>query len=74
MATIDQLKLSALANARIGQAGYTAASSAKGSFKQILKSVVKAPESLEAIFSEASEKIWRFRKTAEGGCQGGIEF
>ncbi|ADL05943.1 lytic transglycosylase domain-containing protein [Lacrimispora saccharolytica] len=56
MATIDQLKLSALANARIGQAGYTAASSAKGSFKQILKSVVKAPESLEAIFSEASEK------------------
>lgn len=56
MATIDQIKLSALANAKAGQAGYTAASSAKGNFKQILKSVIKAPENLEAIFSEASKK------------------
>ncbi len=56
MATIDQLKLSALTNAKAGQAGYTAASSAKGNFKKILKSVAKAPENLEAIFTEASKK------------------
>ncbi|WP_313186417.1 lytic transglycosylase domain-containing protein [Lacrimispora sp.] len=56
MATIDQLKLSALASTKAGQSGYTAASSAKGNFKQILKSVAKAPENLEAIFSEASKK------------------
>jgi hypothetical protein len=56
LATIDQLRLSALTNAKAGQAGYTAASSAKGNFKQILKSVVKAPENLEAIFTEASKK------------------
>lgn len=56
MATIDQLKLSALTNAKAGQAGYTAASSAKGNFKNILKSVAKAPENLEAIFKEASKK------------------
>lgn len=56
MATIDQLKLSALTNAKAGQAGYTAASSAKGNFKKILKSVAKAPENLEAIFKEASKK------------------
>ncbi len=56
MATIDQLRLSALTSAKAGQAGYTAASSAKGNFKQILKSVAKAPENLEAIFSEASKK------------------
>ncbi|WP_051152882.1 lytic transglycosylase domain-containing protein [Lacrimispora indolis] len=56
MATIDQLKLSALANAKAGQTGYTAVSSAKGNFKQILKSVIKAPENLEAIFTEASKK------------------
>ncbi len=56
MATIDQLKLSALTNAKAGQAGYTAASSTKGNFKKILKSVAKAPENLEAIFKEASKK------------------
>jgi hypothetical protein len=56
LATIDQLKLSALTNAKAGQAGYTAASSAKGNFKQILKTVAKAPENLEAIFKEASKK------------------
>jgi len=56
LATIDQLKLSALTNAKAGQAGYTAASSAKGNFKKILKSVAKAPENLEAIFKEASKK------------------
>jgi len=56
LATIDQLKLSALTNAKAGQAGYTAASSAKGNFKNILKSVAKAPENLEAIFKEASKK------------------
>jgi len=56
LATIDQLKLSALASTKAGQSGYTAASSAKGNFKQILKSVAKAPENLEAIFSEASKK------------------
>lgn len=56
MATIDQLKLSALTNTKAGQAGYTAASSAKGNFKKILKSVAKAPENLEAIFKEASKK------------------
>jgi hypothetical protein len=56
LATIDQLKLSALTSAKAGQAGYTAASSAKGNFKQILKSVAKAPENLEAIFKEASKK------------------
>ena len=56
MATIDQLKLSALTNAKAGQAGYAAASSAKGNFKKILKSVAKAPENLEAIFKEASKK------------------
>lgn len=56
MATIDQLKLSALTNAKAGQAGYTAASSAKGNFKKILKSVANAPENLEAIFKEASKK------------------
>lgn len=56
MATIDQLRLSALTSAKAGQAGYTAASSAKGNFKQILKSVVKAPENLEDIFKEASKK------------------
>lgn len=56
MATIDQLKLSALSNAKTRQVGYTAASSARGDFKQILKSVIKAPESLETMFSEASEK------------------
>ncbi|HBD01342.1 MAG TPA: hypothetical protein DC053_21520 [Lachnoclostridium sp.] len=53
---MDQLKLSALTNAKAGQAGYTAASSAKGKFKKILKSVAKAPENLEAIFKEASKK------------------
>ncbi|WP_312430442.1 lytic transglycosylase domain-containing protein [Lacrimispora sp.] len=56
MATIDQLRLSALTNAKAEQAGYTAASSAKGNFKKILKSVAKAPENLEAIFTEASKK------------------
>jgi hypothetical protein len=56
LATIDQLKLSALTNAKAGQAGYTAASSAKGNFKHILKTVAKAPENLEAIFKEASKK------------------
>lgn len=56
MATIDQLKLSALTNAKAGQVGYTAASTAKGNFKKILKSVAKAPENLEAIFTEASKK------------------
>jgi len=56
LATIDQLKLSALTNAKAGQAGYPAASSAKGNFKKILKSVAKAPENLEAIFKEASKK------------------
>jgi len=56
LATIDQLKLSALASTKAGQAGYTAASSAKGNFKKILKSVAKAPEILEAIFKEASKK------------------
>jgi len=56
LATIDQLKLSALTNAKAGQAGYAAASSAKGNFKKILKSVAKAPENLEAIFKEASKK------------------
>ncbi len=56
MATIDQLKLSALTNAKAGQAEYTAALSAKGNFKQILKSVAKVPENLEAIFTEASKK------------------
>jgi hypothetical protein len=56
LATIDQLRLSALTSAKAGQAGYTAASSAKGNFKQILKSVVKAPENLEDIFKEASKK------------------
>ncbi len=68
MATIDQLKLSALTSAKAGQAGYTAASSAKGNFKQILKSVAKAPENLEAIFKEASKKIRCFRKVVKGGC------
>ena len=56
MATIDQIKLSALASIKTGQTGYTAASSAKGNFKQILKSAVKAPENLEAIFTEAAKK------------------
>ncbi|WP_349946713.1 lytic transglycosylase domain-containing protein [Lacrimispora sp. BS-2] len=56
MATIDQLRLSALTSVKAGQSGYTAASSAKGNFKQVLKSVVKAPENLEAIFKEASKK------------------
>ncbi len=56
MATIDQIRLSALANTKTGQTEYTAASSAKGNFKQILKSAVKAPENLEAIFTEAAKK------------------
>ncbi|WP_328587254.1 lytic transglycosylase domain-containing protein [Clostridium sp. Marseille-P2415] len=56
MATIDQLKLSALTKANAGQIGYTAASSAKGNFKQVLKSVLRAPESLDEMFSEASRK------------------
>ncbi len=54
MATIDQLKLSAYSFA--GQTGYKAASSVNRNFKQVLKSVIKAPENLEAIFSEASKK------------------
>ncbi|MEY8356479.1 lytic transglycosylase domain-containing protein [Lachnospiraceae bacterium 54-53] len=56
MATIDQLKLSALAGANAGRTGYTAASSDKGSFKQVLNSKLKVPESLDEMFSEASKK------------------
>lgn len=56
MSTIDQLNLSALTNGNLGQIGYTAASSARGNFRQALQSVLKVPESLDDMFSEASRK------------------
>lgn len=56
MAAIDQLKLSALAKANTERTGNTASSSVKGNFKQVLNSVLKAPESLDEMFSEASRK------------------
>lgn len=57
MATIDQLKLSALTNTNVGQtAGYTSAANAGGDFKQVLRSVINAPQSLDDMFSEASRK------------------
>ncbi len=55
MSTIDQLKLSVLTKMNAGQtAGYPAA--AKGDFRQTLRSVISAPESLDEMFSEASRK------------------
>ncbi|WP_367569200.1 lytic transglycosylase domain-containing protein [Lacrimispora sp.] len=55
MTTIDQLKLSAFAKVDAGQKEHKVTAS-KGSFKQVLKSALKAPENLNEMFSEASRK------------------
>lgn len=55
MTTIDQLKLSAFAKVDAGQKERKVTAS-KGSFKQVLKSALKAPENLNEMFSEASRK------------------
>ncbi|MFT4107913.1 MAG: lytic transglycosylase domain-containing protein [Lacrimispora sp.] len=55
MTSIDQLKLSAFAKVQAGQKE-PAVKASKGSFKQVLKSVLKAPENLNEMFSEASKR------------------
>lgn len=55
MTTIDQLKLSTLTKT-LGQSGYKAAAAANTSFKKAINSVIKAPENLDHMFSEASRK------------------
>lgn len=56
MASID-FNVAPLLKADGGQTANTAAGkAAKGTFKQILNSVLKVPESLDEIFSEASKK------------------
>lgn len=56
MATIDQLNLSALLKTNTGRTSNTAAGTGKGTFKQALNSVLKVPQSLDEMFSEASKK------------------
>ncbi|MFT4007302.1 MAG: lytic transglycosylase domain-containing protein [Lacrimispora sp.] len=56
MATIDQLNLSALLKTNTGRTSNTAAGTGKGTFRQALNSVLKVPQSLDEMFSEASEK------------------
>lgn len=56
MATIDQLNLSALLNANTERTANMAAGAAKGNFKKVLNSVLKVPQSLDDMFTEASKK------------------
>lgn len=55
MATIDQLKMSALAGATSGRTQNTASTSGN-EFKKVLKSIANVPENLEGIFAEAANK------------------
>ncbi len=55
MTTIDQLNLSAFAKVNALKKERTLTAS-NGSFKQVLKSALKAPENLNEMFSEASKK------------------
>ena len=54
MAAIDQLNLSALLKTNTGRTANTAAG--KGNFKQAFNAVLKVPQSLDEMFSEASKK------------------
>ncbi len=55
MATIDQLRLSALARTNTRRTENTGATSG-GDFKQVLKSISNIPENLETMFTEAANK------------------
>jgi hypothetical protein len=55
LATIDQLKLSALTGSNIGRTQNTASTSGN-EFKKVLKSITNVPENLEGIFAEAANK------------------
>lgn len=55
MATIDRLRLSALARTNIRRTENTGAASG-GDFKQVLKSIKNIPENLDAAFTEAANK------------------
>ncbi len=55
LATIDQLKLSALTGAGVGRTNNTASKSGN-EFKNVLKSIVNVPQNLEEIFKEAANK------------------